>query len=70
MEIIDRVGGGDAFVSGLLHGLINSYKNNQIINFANACFALTQTIKGDINYFEEDEIIDFSSKNYSGHIKR
>ena len=70
LEIIDRVGGGDAFVSGLLHGLINSYKNNQIINFANACFALTQTIKGDINYFEEDEIIDFSSKNYSGHIKR
>ena len=49
---------------------INNYKNDQIINFANACFALTQTIKGDVNYFEEDDIIDFSSKNYSGYIKR
>ena len=70
LEIIDRLGGGDAFVSGLLHGLINNYKNDQIINFANACFALTQTIKGDVNYFEENDIIDFSSKNYSGYIKR
>ena len=70
LEIIDRLGGGDAFVSGLLHGLINNYKNDQIINFANACFALTQTIKGDVNYFEEDDIIDFSSKNYTGYIKR
>ena len=70
LEIIDRLGGGDAFVSGLLHGLINNFKNDEIISFANACFALTQTIKGDVNYFDEDDITDFSSKNYLGHIKR
>lgn len=70
LEIIDRLGGGDAFVSGLLHGLIKNYRPDQMINFANACFALTQTIKGDVNYFEEEEIIDFSSINYTGHIKR
>ena len=54
----------------IIKSLYNNYKNDQIINFANACFALTQTIKGDVNYFEEDDIIDFSSKNYSGYIKR
>ena len=70
LEIIDRLGGGDAFVSGLLHGLIKNYRPDQMINFANACFALTQTIKGDVNYFEEEEIIGFSSINYRGHIKR
>ena len=70
LEIIDRLGGGDAFVSGLLHGLIKNYRPDQMINFANACFALTQTIKGDVNYFQEEEIMDFSSINYRGHIKR
>ena len=70
MQIIDRLGGGDAFVSGILHGLLNNQKPQEIINFSNACFAITQTINGDINYFEERDIMEFSSDNYFGHIKR
>lgn len=70
MDIIDRIGGGDAFSSGIIHGLIKGYNPQEIINFSNSCFALTQTIKGDINYFDEEDILEFGSDNYSGHIKR
>jgi len=70
MDIIDRIGGGDAFSSGIIHGLIKGYNPQKIINFSNSCFALTQTIKGDINYFNEEDILEFGSDNYRGHIKR
>ena len=70
IDIIDRIGGGDAFSSGIIHSLIKGYNSQEIINFSNSCFALTQTIKGDINYFDEEDILEFGSDNYSGHIKR
>ena len=70
LDIIDRLGGGDAFSAGIIHGLINGYDPGKIIGFSNSCFAITQTIKGDVNYFNEEDIFEFGSNNYSGHIKR
>ncbi len=70
MNIIDRIGGGDAFSSGIIHGLIKAYNPQKIIDFSNSCFALTQTIKDDINYFDQKDIIEFGSDNYKGYIKR
>ena len=56
--VIDRIGGGDAFMSGLIHGLIH-YKENlqKVIDFATCTSALKHTIQGDFNAFSTDEIL-------------
>ena len=70
IDVIDRLGGGDAFVSGMLHGLVNKWEKQKIVSFATAAFALTQTIEGDINYFTEKELLDISKGKVFGHIRR
>ena len=47
LEILDRVGGGDAFVSGLIHGLLGNYGLQQALDFAVAHGALAMTTPGD-----------------------
>ncbi|MEO6868959.1 MAG: sugar kinase [Ginsengibacter sp.] len=68
--IIDRLGGGDAFAAAAIHGIIKGWPANEIINFATAAFALTQTIHGDINYLSEQEIMSTASGDTQGHVKR
>ncbi|MDS0526441.1 sugar kinase [Clostridium sp. SHJSY1] len=49
-DIIDRVGGGDSFTAGVLHGLLSEdMKEEEIINFATCASVLKHSIKGDIN---------------------
>lgn len=45
--IIDRIGGGDAFASGVLHGILEEKEPDYIIEFATAFSALKHTIAGD-----------------------
>ena len=47
--IIDRIGGGDAFAAGVLHGLLSGMANDQLIEFAAAASALKHSIPGDFN---------------------
>ncbi|MFN3402462.1 MAG: PfkB family carbohydrate kinase [Cytophagaceae bacterium] len=55
--ITDRVGGGDAFMAGIIHGLICYPENTQkAIDFAVAAGALKHTIKGDVNLSTISEI--------------
>ena len=68
--IVDRLGGGDAFVAAILHGIIKNWPLEKIINFANAAFACTQTINGDVNYFTENELLTIASGSISGHVQR
>lgn len=70
INIKDRLGGGDAFSAGIIHGLIENYSPQQIIDFSNSCFALTQTVLGDLNCFSKSDILEFGSDSYIGHIKR
>lgn len=69
-QIIDRLGGGDAFAAAILHGIIKKWNEQKTIDFANAAFACTQSISGDINYFTETELLHISSGNLSGHVLR
>tara|TARA_B100000780_G_scaffold90830_1_gene62845 strand:- start:1589 stop:2611 length:1023 start_codon:yes stop_codon:yes gene_type:complete len=69
-RIIDRIGGGDAFVAGVLHGSINKWKGSKIIDFAVNAYSITQTFFGDINIMDENEILKLSSKKNQGHINR
>lgn len=57
--IVDRVGAGDAFSGGVIHGILDHNTPQEIINFATAASALKHTVYGDCNQFSETEIKNF-----------
>jgi len=70
-DIIDRVGTGDSFTGGLIHGL-NNFGNNyqRIIDFATALSALNHSIRGDASQFTSDDIKHLIATKGSGRIIR
>lgn len=54
--VVDRIGGGDAFAAGLLHGLIAGLEDAHTIEFALAASVLKHAIPGDFNPSTEDEV--------------
>ena len=48
-DIIDRVGGGDSFASGLIYGLLHYEKPGEALEFAVAASCLKHSISGDFN---------------------
>ncbi len=68
-NILDRVGGGDAFASGLIYAMMNQYKPMEMINFAVASSVLKHTIHGDANITDDAKSIrDLMNTDYD--IKR
>ena len=68
-NILDRVGGGDAFASGLIYAMMNRYKPMDIVNFAVASSAIKHTIRGDANITDDaSSIRNLMNMNYD--IKR
>lgn len=68
-NILDRVGGGDAFASGLIYAKMNNYKPMDMINFAVASSVIKHTIHGDANITDDVESIK-SLMNMNYDIKR
>lgn len=69
--IVDRVGGGDSFMGGLIYGLIK-YKDNlqNALNFAIAASCLKHTILGDFNLVSIDEVLKLMGGDTSGRVSR
>ena len=69
--IIDRVGGGDSFSGGLIHGLL-TYPDNQgkALEFAVAASALKHTIPGDFNLVDKKEVEALAGGDASGRVQR
>lgn len=61
--IIDRIGGGDAFVAGILHGILSKWPDQMSIEFATAASVLKHSIKGDCNSFSELEVLEFMTQS-------
>jgi 2-dehydro-3-deoxygluconokinase len=55
--VVDRVGAGDAFMAGLIYGLV-AYPGDprRIVDFATACAVFKHSIKGDANLAGREEI--------------
>lgn len=70
VDILDRLGTGDAFAAGILHGLFQGWSKDKTVQFANAAFALGHTCYGDQNWLSEAEIMSVAQGNISGHIIR
>lgn len=47
--IVDRIGAGDAFAAGVLHGLINGFELQRVVDFGTAAACLKHSIPGDFN---------------------
>jgi 2-dehydro-3-deoxygluconokinase len=70
-HIVDRVGGGDSFMGGLIYGL-NTYNGDdqKALNFAVAASCLKHTIKGDFNQVTIDEVEKLMGGDASGRVAR
>lgn len=70
-HIVDRVGGGDSFMGGLIYGLITYPKDDQkALGFAVAASCLKHTIKGDFNLAMVDEVEKLMAGDASGRVSR
>ncbi len=68
---VDRVGAGDAFVGGMIYGLLTYSDNDQkILEFALAASALKNTIYGDFNQVTVEEVEGLMQGNTSGRVVR
>jgi 2-dehydro-3-deoxygluconokinase len=69
--IVDRVGGGDSFMAGLIYGLINYKEDLQVaLNFAVAASCLKHTIIGDFNLVSVEEVLKLMKGDTSGRVVR
>ena len=60
-RIIDRIGGGDAFAAGLLHGLMRDEGDARALDYGIACGCLKHAQPGDISLVTHAELVDFLS---------
>ena len=64
-NILDRVGGGDAFASGMIYAIMRHMKPDDIVNFAVASSVIKHTMHGDFNITDDEEsIIKLMNQEY------
>ena len=69
-HIVDRVGGGDSFMGGLLYGLLAYETDQEAIEFAAAASCLKHTIIGDYNRVTVSEVEGLIKGGGSGRVPR
>jgi 2-dehydro-3-deoxygluconokinase len=70
-HIVDRVGGGDSFMGGLIYGLISYPADDQrALNFAVAASCLKHTVYGDYNQVTVQEVEKLMQGDASGRVNR
>ena len=69
-DIIDRVGGGDSFASGLIAGLALHDDHQQALEFAVAASCLKHSISGDFNRVSVAEVRNLMGGDASGRVQR
>lgn len=70
VDILDRLGTGDAFAAGVLYGYHLGWQAQQTIEFANAAFAFSHTCYGDQAWMTEAEINEVARGNTAGYVVR
>lgn len=70
IQIVDRVGGGDAFAAGAIYGMLTNKSPQDIVEFAVAASCLKHSIPGDFNYAKLKEIEALVGGDASGRVQR
>ena len=68
--IVDRVGGGDSFSAGIIHGLVSGKPQAWALEFAVAASALKHTIPGDVNLVSTSEVESLMNGGGNGRVER
>lgn len=69
-DIVDRVGGGDAFAAGLLYGLNHFPDRQEALEFAVAASCLKHSIPGDFNRVSLADVLALKDGDASGRVQR
>jgi 2-dehydro-3-deoxygluconokinase len=70
VRIIDRVGSGDSFASGLIYGLVTGMSTADASEFGVAASALKHTIPGDLNHATLNDVKELMKGDGSGRVQR
>jgi 2-dehydro-3-deoxygluconokinase len=70
VRVVDRIGGGDSFAAGLIHGFVSGRDLEATLKFAVAASALKQTIPGDFNQVSVAEVERLVAGDASGRVRR
>lgn len=70
IRIVDRVGGGDSFASGVIYGLLEGKNFKDALEFGVAASALKHTIHGDFNMVTVPEVENLLKGDASGRVQR
>ncbi|QIP15942.1 sugar kinase [Spirosoma aureum] len=68
--IVDRIGTGDAYMAGLIYGLLTFNDPQRAVEFGSAASALKHTIPGDVNLATVTEIETLEAGDSSGKLRR
>lgn len=69
-HIVDRVGSGDAFMAGLIYGMLVDMSDEEALEFATAACALKHSIEGDVNLVTADEVASLVKGENVGKLLR
>ncbi|HRB80179.1 MAG TPA: sugar kinase, partial [Niabella sp.] len=70
VRIVDRVGSGDSFASGLIYGLVTGMSMSDSAEFGVAASALKHTIPGDLNHATLSDVKTLMKGDASGRVQR
>ena len=69
-HIVDRVGAGDCFAAGLIHGMLGGLASQETLEFAVAASCLKHSIPGDFSRLTMAEVNALLKKGGSGRVQR
>jgi 2-dehydro-3-deoxygluconokinase len=67
---VDRVGAGDCFAAGLIHGMLNGLPAQESLEFAVAASCLKHSIPGDFSRVTAAEVSALLKEGGSGRVQR
>ena len=69
-SIVDRIGAGDAFAAGLIHGFTSRLPDEDALGFAVAASCLKHSVPGDFNLVTEKDVQALVEGDRSGRVRR
>ena len=70
MEMIDRIGGGDAFAAGLVYAIGHGFELKKAVNFAEAASCLKHSVPGDVCFCSLEEVLSVADGKTLGRVSR
>lgn len=70
IHIVDRVGGGDSFVAGIIYSIINNFNLQKTLDFAIVASKLKHSIEGDFNRVSVSKVEKLMTNTGNSRLQR